>query len=213
MFLSFAAIACSNGGHPGGELPEPKESTTAADTGATEATAVFAGGCFWCVEAVFEQLDGVSDVVSGYAGGKAENANYEAVSAGSTGHAEVVQISYNPQEISFGQLLKVFFASHDPTQVNRQGPDWGSQYRSAIFYANDEQKTAAAAYIEQLNASDAFSKPVATTLEPLDEFFPAEAHHQDFVQRKPDHPYIVRYALPKVQKVKEKFGEQVKTAE
>jgi peptide-methionine (S)-S-oxide reductase len=170
-------------------------------------TAVFAGGCFWCTEAVFEQLDGVEKVVSGYAGGDAATAKYDIVSAGRTEHAEVIEITYNPQKISYGQLLKVFFSTaHDPTQLNRQGPDWGKQYRSAIFYSAAEEKQVAEAYIQQLNGAKVFSKPIATVLSPLSKFYAAEGYHQDFVQRNPNHPYVVVNALPKIQKTRKEHA-------
>lgn len=185
-----------------------EEVRTLADPAATkgaslkgQATAVFAGGCFWCTEAVFEQLEGVSDVASGYAGGDARRANYKAVCEGDTGHAEAIRITYDPAKIPFEKLLEVFFATHDPTQLNRQGPDSGTQYRSAIFYADDAQRAAAEKYIAQLTEKKAYDQPIVTALEPLKEFFPAEEYHQNFVQRNPDHPYIRQQALPKVAKV------------
>lgn len=171
-----------------------------ADPVAARATAVFAGGCFWCTEAVFEQLDGVSDVTSGYAGGDARRANYKAVCEGDTGHAEAIRITYNPGKLAYEKLLEVFFATHDPTQLNAQGPDSGTQYRSAVFFANETQKQAAEKYIAQLTEKKTYANPIVTTLEPLKEFFPAEEYHQNFVQRNPNHPYIVQQALPKVQK-------------
>jgi len=169
--------------------------------------AVFAGGCFWCTEAVFEQLPGVSDVVSGYAGGTRETANYKAVSSGTTDHAEAIRITYDPRKVTYGQLLYLFFLTHDPTTKDRQGPDIGRQYRSAIFFANEEEKRVAAAYIRQLDEAKAFSRPIVTTLEPLTDFFPAEDYHQDFARTNPGHPYIQRWALPKVEKAK-KAGEK-----
>jgi peptide-methionine (S)-S-oxide reductase len=171
-------------------------------------TAVLAGGCFWGVEAVFERLQGVSDVVSGYAGGKKATANYHLVGTGSTGHAESVQITYDPSAISYGRLLKVFFAvAHDPTQLNRQGPDEGPQYRSSIFYATPEQKAVADAYVAQLNAAKLFKKPIVTTVVALEGFYPAEAYHQNFLDAHPDHPYIVYNDLPKIEHLKKEFPE------
>ncbi|MHC4937503.1 MAG: bifunctional methionine sulfoxide reductase B/A protein [Planctomycetota bacterium] len=169
--------------------------------------AVFAGGCFWCVEAVFEELEGVDDAVSGYAGGTAETANYKAVCSGETGHAEVVKIIYDPAKISFGELLRVHFATHDPTTLNRQGNDVGPQYRSAIFYANEEEKQFAAAYVEELKKSGV---PVVTTLEPLEQFFPAEPYHQNYVCENPNQGYVRAVALPKVEKVRQKFKDKLK---
>jgi peptide-methionine (S)-S-oxide reductase len=168
--------------------------------------AVFAGGCFWCTEAVFELIAGIDSVVSGYAGGDARTAHYEIVSAGKTDHAESIQITFNPAKISYGQLLKIFFSvAHDPTQVNRQGPDYGRQYRSAIFYADAEQKRIAEAYIKQLDEAGVFKKPIATQVAELKAFYPAEEYHQDFVRRNPFHPYVVVNALPKIEKTKKAF--------
>ena len=174
-------------------------------------TAVFAGGCFWCTEAVFEQLNGVQKVVSGFAGGDAATAHYDMVSSGKTNHAESIQITFNPEKISYGQLLKVFFAvAHDPTQLNRQGPDYGRQYRSAIFYKDAEQKKVADAYIKQLQEAQVFHKPVVTEVVALKEFYPAEEYHQDFVKLHPNHPYVMVNALPKLEKLKKQFPELLK---
>ena len=174
-------------------------------------TAVLAGGCFWCVEAVFQQIEGVKKVVSGYSGGEAATAHYEMVSTGRTGHAEVVQVTFDPGKISYGQVLKVFFAvAHDPTQKNRQGPDVGPQYRSAIFYANPEQKKIAEAYIRQLDQAKAFKSPIVTEVVELKAFYPAEAHHQNFCNRNPRNPYVMGVAAPKVEKVKKTLPDLVK---
>ena len=174
------------------------------------AEAVLAGGCFWCVEAVFRQLEGVADAVSGYSGGTEKTANYRAVSTKRTGHAEAVKIVYDPAKISYEQLLRVHFATHDPTTLNRQGNDVGPQYRSAIFYANEEEKEIAEAFIADLNEAKVFKRPIVTTLEPLKAFYPAEREHQDFVTCNPLHPYVRSVALPKVEKVREKFKDLVK---
>ena len=174
------------------------------------ATAVFAGGCFWCTEAAFEQLAGVSDVTSGYAGGAKETADYKQVCGGSTGHAEVIRVTYDPGTINFDQLLDVFFDAHDPTQLNRQGNDVGTQYRSAIFYADEQQKAAAEAKIKSLNAQKAFSKPVATTLEPLTAFYPAEDYHQDYARLNPEQPYIQSHSIPKACQVRQKHASLMK---
>jgi len=173
---------------------------------------VVAGGCFWCTEAVFEQLEGVGDVVSGYAGGTKETANYDAVCTGRTGHAEAIRIPYEPAKVSYGQLLRVFFATHDPTTLNRQGNDTGPQYRSAIFYENDEQKKVAEGYIKQLNNAKAFKRPIVTTVEPLKPggFYEAERYHQNYVVCNPGNPYVRSQAVPKVKKVRQKFADQVK---
>ena len=174
------------------------------------AESVFAGGCFWCVEAVFKQLDGVVDAISGYAGGTAETANYRAVMTGRTGHAEVVKVVYDPDKVSYEQLLRVHFATHDPTTRNRQGPDVGPQYRSAIFYASQEEKEMAQAFIADLNQAKVFKRPIVTRLEPLEAFYPAEGYHQDYVVCNPGNPYVRNVALPKVEMVRRKFQELVK---
>ena len=167
-------------------------------------TAVFAGGCFWGVEAVFEHVRGVVDVRSGYAGGHAVTANYDTVTGGQTGHAEAVEVMFDPSVVSYGQLLKVFFSiAHDPTQLNRQGPDRGTQYRSAIFYATAAQQRAASTYIREVGQAGAFgSKPVVTQVTPLAQFFPAEDYHQDFARLNPGHPYIRYWDAPKVAHLK-----------
>jgi peptide-methionine (S)-S-oxide reductase len=190
------------------KLPAPAQDLEAGG-GATR-TAVFAAGCFWCVEAVFEGLDGVKSVVSGYAGGTKADADYKKVSSGSTGHAEAVEITYDPSKISYGALLHVLFSTHDPTTKDRQGPDWGHQYRSAIFFASPDEKRVAAAYIAQLDAAKVFTNPIVTTLEPLGAFYPAEEYHQDFVARHPSHGYVRQWALPKLEKVKKLFGAKLK---
>src|SRR5438128_1737576 len=161
--------------------------------------AILAGGCFWCVEAVYKNLDGVSSVKSGYAGGTADTADYETVSSGTTDHAESVEVVYDPSRITYGQILRVFFSiAHDPTQLNRQGPDTGRQYRSAIFYADNEQKRVADAYVDQLNKAHVFDRPIVTEVVPLEAFFEAETYHQDYAARNPLNPYIVINAQPKV---------------
>ncbi len=209
MMMSFAALSCSRPVHAVEDLPAPAVDLPAAEEGETR-TAILAGGCFWCVAVVFEQLDGVQKVISGYAGGTEETANYEKVCEGTTDHAEVVRIIYDPSRITFGQLLRVFFTTHDPTTLNRQGPDQGRQYRSAIFYENDDQKRVAEAYIQQLTEAEVFDQPIVTQLEPFTGFYPAEQYHQDFATRNPGNPYIRQWALPKVEKVKKKFPDQVK---
>jgi peptide-methionine (S)-S-oxide reductase len=172
-----------------------------------EQTLVLAGGCFWGTEAVFEHLKGVSHVVSGFSGGSAETAHYETVSAGQTGHAESVKITYDPSQISYGQLLKVFFSvAHDPTQLNRQGPDSGTQYRSAIFFANQEQKQIAQAYIQQLNQTHIFRQSIVTQLAPLQKFYAAEAYHQNFITHHPNYPYVVIHDLPKLKQLETQFA-------
>ena len=176
-----------------------------------DATAVLAGGCFWCVEAVYLQLDGVRTVKSGYAGGTADTADYETVCTGTTDHAEAVEIRYDRAALSYGKLLKVFFSiAHDPTQRDRQGPDVGRQYRSAIFTADDEQRRVAQAYIAQLDGAHVFDAPIVTAVLPLDRFYEAEPYHQDYAARNPLNPYILFNALPKVAKVRKVFKERVK---
>jgi len=173
--------------------------------------AVFGGGCFWCTEAVFDELRGVKSVVSGYAGGSTKNPTYEEVCGGRTGHAEVIKIDFDPTEIAFKDLLTVFFATHDPTTLNRQGNDVGTQYRSAILYANEEQKREAEALIKELNDSKAFGKPVVTTVEPLGEFYEAEDYHQKYYANNPYQPYC-QYMIPsKLNKLHKQFGELLKS--
>ncbi|HAP26007.1 MAG TPA: peptide-methionine (S)-S-oxide reductase [Achromobacter sp.] len=165
-----------------------------------------AGGCFWGVQAVFQHVKGVSNAVSGYAGGQANTANYNAVSSGRTGHAEAVEITYDPKQVSYGQLLQIYFSvAHDPTQLNRQGPDHGTQYRSAVFPANDSQRKVAEAYIAQLNKTGVYPKALATTIEPLQAFYPAEDYHQDYLVRNPNSMYIVINDVPKVENLAKTF--------
>jgi peptide-methionine (S)-S-oxide reductase len=186
-------------------FPDPAKDIAVTVPARTQ-TAVLAGGCFWGVEAVFERVNGVSDVVSGYAGGHRLNAVYALVSSGVTGHAEAVKITFNPAQVSFGRLLKVYFAvAHDPTEVNRQGPDEGPQYRSSIFYDGGEQKAVAEGYIRQLNDASIFTRPIATTVVPLEGFYAAEDYHQDFLDRNRNHPYIVINDLPKIRHLKADF--------
>jgi len=193
--------------------PVPDSETAAATQPADRSgkrTAVVAGGCFWCVEAVFERVKGVESVVSGYAGGKASNARYDAVARGRTDHAESVKIAYDPAAIRYGELLRIFFATHDPTQLNRQGPDVGKQYRSAIFYADERQKQVATDYMAQLEKAGIYDEPIVTKLEPLDGFHAAEAYHQDFVRRNPNHGYVQQWVPPKLAKLKKLFPQRVK---
>lgn len=192
------------------QFPDPNFDP-APDASATESTAVFAAGCFWCVEVVFRELDGVIDVISGYTGGTAATANYKTVCSGMTDHAEVIAIRFDPTRISYGQLLKVFFSiAHDPTQVDGQGNDRGRQYRSAIFYADATQREVAQAYISQLDAAGVFTAPIATRLEPLAAFYPAEEYHQNYARLNPDQPYIAAVALPKVEKLRTYMPEKLK---
>ncbi|HEV2008624.1 MAG TPA: peptide-methionine (S)-S-oxide reductase MsrA [Burkholderiales bacterium] len=203
--LPVAGLVACTSSDAAGPLPDPVADTPVAKTKATQ-TAVLAGGCFWGVEAVFEHVKGVTQVTSGYAGGSAETAQYNTVSSGTTKHAESVSISYDPSQITYGQLLKVFFSvAHNPTELNRQGPDTGPQYRSAIFYANDEQKRVAHAYIAQLQAAKVFARPIVTEVVPLQAYYPAEAYHQDYVVHHPNQPYIVINDLPKVANLQRQF--------
>lgn len=186
-------------------LPAPAaDIPAAAATGAQ--TAVFAGGCFWGIEAVFRQTHGVTRAVSGYAGGDAKTANYATVSTGASGHAESVEVTYDPARVSYGQLLSIFFSvAHDPTQLNRQGPDVGPQYRSAIFFTNGDQQRVAQAYVDQLARDKAFARPIVTQVEPLPAFYSAEAYHQNYVARNPGQPYVVFNDLPKLARLREQF--------
>lgn len=168
--------------------------------------AVFAGGCFWCTEAVFQKLRGVKSVTSGYTGGQTANPSYAQVSSGNSGHAEVIKFEYDPTQITFHDLLEVFFATHDPTQLNRQGADVGTQYRSAIFYVDEKQKQEAKDFITQVELEKVFSDPIVTTLEPLTEFYPAEEYHQNYFNNNQDQPYCQVVINPKLKKFKEKFA-------
>ena len=191
-------------------FPDP-ELDTSLSPSPVEKTAVLAGGCFWCVEAVFRELQGVISVRSGYAGDTAATANYRTVCSGRTNHAEAIEIRYDASRTTFGQLLKIYFSvAHDPTQLDRQGNDTGRQYRSAIFYSDDEQKRVAESYIRQLNDEHVFHDPIVTTLEPLDTFYVAEEYHQDYAARNPNQPYIVYVAQPKVDKLRENFADRLK---
>jgi peptide-methionine (S)-S-oxide reductase len=170
-------------------------------------TAVLAGGCFWGVQGVFEHVKGVRRVLAGYAGGKGSTADYETVSSGTTGHAESVEITYDPQQISYGEILRVFFSvAHDPTELNRQGPDVGTQYRSVIFYADPMQERIARAYISQLEQAHAFGRPIVTRVDPLTGFYKAEEYHQDYLVRHPDNEYIVYVDMPKIARLKQTFA-------
>ncbi|HYW51165.1 MAG TPA: peptide-methionine (S)-S-oxide reductase MsrA [Gemmatimonadaceae bacterium] len=190
----------------GAAVPVPAPDAPAIATGVQ--TAVFAGGCFWGVDAVFKHVKGVTRVVSGYAGGAAETARYEDVGSGQTGHAEAVEVTYDPAIVSYGTLLKVFFTvAHDPTELNRQGPDEGTQYRSTIFVANDAQRTASSAYIAELTKAGTYRRPIVTTLESLTKFHPAEAYHQDYLALHPTQPYIVINDLPKLAALKARMPE------
>jgi len=204
-FLLAGVISCSGTERPAVSIPGPVvDSSVVASKG--EQTAVIAGGCFWGIQAVFQHVKGVISATSGYSGGDAKTAEYEVVSSGETGHAESVKIVYDPSKITYGQLLRVFFSvAHNPTQLNRQGPDEGTQYRSSIFYGNDEQKRIAEAYIVQLDKSGVFPAKIVTQVVPLKAFYPAEAYHQDYAARHPDNMYIVYNDAPKVAHLRQQF--------
>jgi len=205
LALSLAGAACLAQAAVVPFVAVPPTSQADAKAGGDQ-VAVFAGGCFWGVEAVFEHVKGVKHAESGYAGGSALTARYPVVSSGRTGHAESVKVVYDPNQVSYSQLLTVFFSvAHDPTQLNRQGPDTGPQYRSAIFYGNAAQQAAAKAYIAQLERGRVFERPVVTQVVPLVKFHPAEAYHQDFARLNPNHPYIVHHDAPKVRNLKAKL--------
>ncbi|WP_192552328.1 peptide-methionine (S)-S-oxide reductase MsrA [Pseudomonas sp. IzPS59] len=198
--------AFSFGAEEGVVIPPP---TLDENTQAHSETAVFAGGCFWGVQGVFQHVKGVQKAVSGYAGGAANTAEYERVSEGDTGHAESVQVTFDPTQVSYGSLLQIYFSvAHNPTELNRQGPDSGTQYRSALFPVNADQQRVAQAYIAQLDAAHAYSKPIVTRLEKYNGFYPAEDYHQDFLTEHPTYPYIVINDLPKVAQLKQLFAER-----
>ena len=201
VLVLVAATATSGASR---QAPGPVVDATAPS--AAEDTAVFAGGCFWGVEAVFEHVKGVKSAVSGYAGGNAGNPSYEQVSTGDTGHAESVQVIYDPAQVSYGKLLQIFFSvAHDPTQLNRQGPDRGTQYRSELFYNSPQQQQIAESYIKQLTAAKTFSRPIVTKVEKLRGFYAAEEYHQDYLAHHPNQPYIVINDQPKVAALKKQF--------
>ncbi len=205
--FALAVIGAVNLAAAPGNFPAPAiDIPPSAEAGPQ--TAVLAGGCFWGMEGLFERIKGVKNVVSGFAGGKKSTAQYETVSTGSTGHAESVQITFDPKQITYGELLEVYFSvAHDPTELNRQGPDSGTQYRSAIFYANDQQKKVAEAYIKQLDAAKIFHGPIVTQVVPLQGFYAAEAYHQHFLDNNMTYPYIVYNDLPKLAALKKQYPE------
>lgn len=210
LILVGFSFACSTADASSTPLPDPEVDAPLAKAKG-EQKAVLAGGCFWGIEAVFEHVKGVSDAKSGYAGGDAASADYRKVSSGTTGHAESVLVTYDPSQLTYGQLLKVFFSvAHDPTELNRQGPDRGTQYRSAIFYANDEQKRIAEAYIKQLDRVKVFNRPIVTQVTPFEAFHDAEDYHQDYLAQHPDEPYIVINDMPKVENLRKQMPELYK---
>jgi peptide-methionine (S)-S-oxide reductase len=205
VLLATAAFACSSVTASPVTIPDPIVDAPLA-TAKSDETVVLAGGCFWGIQAVFQHVKGVKAATSGYAGGSVKAPDYETVSSGTTGHAESVEIIYDPSQISIGQLLKVFFSvAHDPTELNRQGPDTGTQYRSAIFFKNADHKRIAKAYIDQLNQAKVFKRPIATQLVAYNGFYKAEAYHQDYARLHPDEPYIAINDLPKVENLRKQF--------
>jgi peptide-methionine (S)-S-oxide reductase len=206
LAAGMAHWASSSAAEPAHMVPPPAVDETAS---ASSETAVLAGGCFWGVQGVFQHVDGVTAAVSGYAGGAADTAHYDMTSTGTTGHAESVRITFDPHRITYGRLLQIYFSvAHDPTELNRQGPDSGTQYRSAIFPQNPEQARIAAAYIAQLNQAKAFPAPVVTTVEPDKQFYPAEAYHQNYLTLHPNQPYIAINDLPKVNALEQLFPDR-----
>jgi peptide-methionine (S)-S-oxide reductase len=203
--ILIGTIACNAREGAAAAVPAPAvDAARAAAPG--QQTTVVAGGCFWGVQAVFQHVKGVTSATSGYSGGAKQTAEYEIVSTGETGHAESVQIVYDPSQITYGELLRVFFSvAHDPTQLNRQGPDDGTQYRSVIFYSNDDQKRIAEAYIAQLDKAKVFSRPIVTQVVPLKAFYPAEAYHQNYATLHPNQPYILYNDAPKVAHLRQEF--------
>lgn len=209
-FLSFASVLSNASDRKGLSVPAPSVDA-ALGNGKSDQTAVLAGGCFWGIQAVFQHVKGVISATSGYSGGSSATAEYELVSTGETGHAESVKITYDPTQITYGRILQIFFSvAHDPTELNRQGPDEGTQYRSAIFYNGDEQKRIAEAYIAQLNQAKVFRRQIVTQVAPLKAFYPAEAYHQDYATRHPDNPYIVYNDAPKVAHLRQQFPDLYK---
>jgi peptide-methionine (S)-S-oxide reductase len=204
LLLPLVFLGACGSTHANVALPDPAVDDSLAAASAPQST-VFAGGCFWGIQAVFEHVKGVTQATAGYSGGSADTAQYETVSTGTTGHAESVRVVYDPSHITYGQLLRIFFSVHDPTQLNRQGPDSGTQYRTAIFFANENQQRIATAYIDQLSHSGIFSNHIVTQVVPLKAFYPAEAYHQDYAFTHRDNPYIVINDLPKVAYLHQQF--------
>ena len=210
LVLAAASISARLFAASANPFPDPAIDVPADSAKGTQ-VAVFAGGCFWGVEGVYERVKGVKDAVSGFAGGAKETAHYEIVSTGRTGHAESVKVVFDPSEITYGQLLKIFFSVvHNPTELNRQGPDEGTQYRSAIFYENEDQKRVAEAYIAQLEAAHVYKHKIVTQVVPLKGFYAAEAHHQHFLQNNPTYPYIVYNDMPKIAALEKEYPQLCK---
>lgn len=211
MMLGFQSLAGAfDSAESAVVIPAPARDE--APTASHSETAIFAGGCFWGVQGVFQHVKGVTSAVSGYTGGTLQTANYDTVSGGNTGHAESVQVTFDPQQVSYGQLLQIYFSvAHNPTELNRQGPDSGTQYRSAIFPLTESQQQVAKAYIVQLDASKRFAKPLVTSIESNGHFYPAEAYHQNFLNDNPDYPYIVINDMPKIKQLQQLFPQQYRS--
>jgi len=210
MVTLAGVVACNAGEMTATAVPNPTVNETRATTKSKQ-TAVIAGGCFWGIQAVFQHVKGVINATSGYSGGESNTAEYELVSNGDTGHAESVKITYDASQITYGELLRIFFSvAHNPTELNRQGPDTGTQYRSSIFYGNEEQKKIAEAYIAQLDKAKVFPRAIVTQIVPLKAFYPAEAYHQDYATRHPENPYIAYNDAPKVAHLRQQFPDLYK---
>ncbi len=208
VFVAIAPRLHAASPYPANSFPKPALDEAVVGNKGKQATAVLSGGCFWGIQAVYQHTRGVISATSGYAGGKADTAHYEQVGTGNTGHAESVKIVYDPAQITYGQLLMIFFSvAHNPTELNKQGPDWGTQYRSSIFYANEEQKRIATAYVAQLDVAKVYPQKIVTQIVVLNEFYPAESYHQDYVKHHPDNPYIAINDLPKLAYLKKEFPE------
>ena len=207
LFVATLQTCISN--TPPTNHPKPVwNPTTSVDQGMKKA--YFASGCFWCVEAIYESVKGVSEAYSGYAGGQTKNPNYNQIGTGRTGHAEAVEVIYDPKVVSFGTLVQVFFGSHDPTTPNRQGPDYGSQYRSIAFYTNDEEREIIQKYIETLEEVGYFSKEIVTEIKPLEKFYYAEEYHQDYEKNNPNNPYVQQVSIPRLRKFQKQYPELIK---
>jgi peptide-methionine (S)-S-oxide reductase len=212
ILATALSVACSSVVTPPGatNTPEPNEAAVVPQDTTGMSTAYFASGCFWCVEGVYQSVKGVREVVSGYSGGKEPDPTYEMVSSGSTGHAETVKVVYDPNVVSYGQLLEVFYDSHDPTTKDAQGPDHGAQYRSIIFFSNESEKAAALAYIKKLEEAKAYDAPIVTEVVPLERFWPAEKYHQDYVGNNPFNPYVKNVSIPRCERFKAKRPDLLK---
>ena len=209
LFSSLSTSACQWGPPKPVDNPNPVGSPNSSTLQEYQ-TAYFASGCFWCVEAVFESVKGVKEAVSGYAGGNTKNPNYQQIGTGRTGHAETVQVFYDPKKVDYTTLVKVFFGSHDPTTLNRQGPDYGTQYRSIAFYQNESEKNIIEDYIEHLTTNKVYPKPIVTQVSPFEKFYIAEDYHQDYEKRNPNHPYVQAVSIPRLNRFKARFPELLK---